>query len=113
MARPIPLDAPLTSATRPSSSGTADVLLDLLDVLGSADGDGGQAPVDALDEAREHAARADLDEGPNAAPGERLDGLREAHRRGELPHEDRRDAPRRLETARHGREERPNGLDEA
>ena len=78
----------------------------LRDVLRRADRDRGQPAVDALDEAGQDVARADLDERDHAAGPQRLDGLAELHRRRELADEDRRDALGRLEPAGDGRQER-------
>src|SRR4051812_27521783 len=92
IARPMPRDAPVTSATLPCSAVSVMAMAALLlrdraergDLVGLADRGGLDRVGDPLDQALEHRARAELVGAGHAEPGDRLDRLLPAHRRGDL-----------------------------
>src|SRR5690349_20174368 len=108
----MPRDAPVTSVTLPSSSGTLYRLLELREALGRRHGDGLRAAVDAADQPAQDGPGPDLDEARDAPAHEVLDRLREAHGCRELPDEQRHDRARLLEARRDGGQERRRGLAE-
>src|SRR5438128_1658804 len=119
IARPIPRDAPVTSAVLPSSeqnagaSSSSEGLLELLDRGEAVHGDRLHAAVDPLHEAREDVARPDLDEGAHALARELARRLRELDRRRELVDEQGPEPLRRLDLRRHRRHEGRDRLGEA
>src|SRR4051812_42437209 len=98
IARPMPRDAPVTSATLPCSAlsvmAMARGLLvvptlggsrgERLDFVRLADARGVDRLGDALDEVLQHRARAQLVGPGHPEPGDRLDRCLPAHRRGDL-----------------------------
>src|SRR5450432_4159154 len=89
IARPIPCDAPVTSATRPASAlsviaMTRSLCLERRHFVGLSDGGGLDRWRDALDEALQHRARAELVRLGGAELRDQLDRFFPAHRRGDL-----------------------------
>ena len=117
IARPIPRDAPVTSAVLPSSeqkpAHVRQRLSRLLETREIVDRDRLDAPVDALDEPGEHVARADLDERRHSVVHELARRLREPHGRRQLVDEQRREPRRRLDMRRHRRHERRDRIVES
>src|SRR3954452_21868599 len=101
----MPRDPPVTSATRPSSSGPGRTPLECANVSRAPDGYRFDRWIDALDQAGEHRSRSDFHEPGHAVGDQPLHGLGEAHRRGELDEQELSTTIRSLELARHGRHE--------
>src|SRR5215468_5298901 len=84
--RPMPCDAPVTSATFPVSAlswiAMSPLCSERVDFVGLADRRDVDRLGDALDEALEHRARAELVRARDAELRDRLDRLLPAHRRG-------------------------------
>src|SRR5512139_3663863 len=88
IARPIPREAPVTSATLPASISAPFHCGERLLERGAVGGrEALQLRLDALHQAREHLARAAFDDVRDALRGHAADDLDPAHRRRGLPHE--------------------------
>src|SRR5262245_28747857 len=92
----MPRDAPVTSASFPSSeqklTSRGEGPLRLLEALEVVDRDGVHAAVDPPHEAAQDVSRTHLDERADTLPHQLARGLREAHGRGQLIDEQARQA---------------------
>src|SRR5213078_817234 len=103
IARPMPRDPPVTSATLPWSAVSVMAMAGFLrwaasrgecvDLVGLADRGGVDRRRDALDQALEHRARAELVTAGDAELGDPLDRLLPAHRPGDLLDQELADLP--------------------